>query len=192
MDQARATARVARSRFAPQFEPRSRLHAASAIPPTESPSFGNITANTYSARWTSATKLILWGRVRRGFESARADAQAHWRPSATSCSRLQADVAQNYFQAPRARRRDRHRDRARWNCARNRCGWCRSRFNGGVGNELDIARAETELATTEAEAASLAQQRAELENALAILAGSNPASFHLPAETSGQLESARA
>ena len=27
----------------------------------------------------------------------------------------------------------------------------RSRFEGGIGNELDVARAETELATTEAE-----------------------------------------
>src|SRR5207245_1791380 len=57
----------------------------------------------------------------------------------------------------------------------------RSRFEGGIGNELDIARAQTELATTEAEAASLAQRRAELENAMAILAGSNPATFRLPA-----------
>src|SRR5260370_40372669 len=55
----------------------------------------------------------------------------------------------------------------------------RSRFEGGIGNELDIARAETELATTEAEAASLAKRRAELENALAILAGANPATFKL-------------
>ena len=57
----------------------------------------------------------------------------------------------------------------------------RSRFEGGIGNELDIARAETELATTEAEVASLARRRAELENAIAILVGSNPASFRLAA-----------
>ena len=57
----------------------------------------------------------------------------------------------------------------------------RSRFEGGIGNELDIARAETELATTEAEAASLAKRRVELENALAILVGSNPAVFKLAA-----------
>ena len=38
------------------------------------------------------------------------------------------------------------------------------------------------MATTEAEAASLAQRRAELENAIAILAGSNPGSFHLVTE----------
>jgi multidrug efflux system outer membrane protein len=60
----------------------------------------------------------------------------------------------------------------------------RSRFEGGIGNELDIARAETELATTEAEAAALARRRTELENALAILAGSNPAVFRVPANTS--------
>jgi multidrug efflux system outer membrane protein len=46
---------------------------------------------------------------------------------------------------------------------------------------LDVARAETELATTEAEAASLAKHRAELENALAILVGANPATFKLAA-----------
>jgi len=43
-----------------------------------------------------------------------------------------------------------------------------------------VARAETELATTEADAASLAQRRAQLENGLAILAGSNPSTFRLP------------
>jgi len=56
----------------------------------------------------------------------------------------------------------------------------RSRFEGGIGSELDVARAETELATTEAEAAALAQRRNELENAIAILVGDNPSSFKLP------------
>jgi multidrug efflux system outer membrane protein len=60
----------------------------------------------------------------------------------------------------------------------------RSRFEGGIGNELDVARAETELATTEADAASLARRRTEFENALAILVGSNPSTFRLPVTTS--------
>jgi multidrug efflux system outer membrane protein len=59
----------------------------------------------------------------------------------------------------------------------------RSRYEGGIGNELDVARAETELANTQAEAASLAQRRSELENAIAILAGQNPATFRLAAGT---------
>src|SRR5215475_8524171 len=57
----------------------------------------------------------------------------------------------------------------------------RSRFEGGIGSDLDVARAETELATTEGDAAALAQQRVELENALAILAGVNPSEFHMAA-----------
>jgi len=57
----------------------------------------------------------------------------------------------------------------------------RSRFEGGIGNELDVARAETELATTEAETAGLSPRRAELENALALLIGSNPSQFRLSA-----------
>src|SRR5262249_28587234 len=59
----------------------------------------------------------------------------------------------------------------------------RSRFEGGIGNDLDVARAETELATTQADAAALAERRAQLENALAILVGSNPSNFRLPATT---------
>ena len=57
----------------------------------------------------------------------------------------------------------------------------RSRFEAGIGNELDVSRAETELATTQAEAASLAKRRAELENALAVLVGENPSTFHFAA-----------
>ncbi|MBI3875623.1 MAG: efflux transporter outer membrane subunit, partial [Verrucomicrobia bacterium] len=57
----------------------------------------------------------------------------------------------------------------------------RSRFEGGIGNELDVVRAETELATAEADAASLAKRRVELENALAVLVGENPAAFRLAA-----------
>jgi multidrug efflux system outer membrane protein len=44
-----------------------------------------------------------------------------------------------------------------------------------------VAQAETEKATTEADLASLARQRDQLENALAILLGLNPANFRLAA-----------
>jgi multidrug efflux system outer membrane protein len=59
----------------------------------------------------------------------------------------------------------------------------RSRYEGGIGSELEISQAETELATTEADAASLAQRRDDMENAIAILAGCNPSGFHLDQNT---------
>jgi len=59
----------------------------------------------------------------------------------------------------------------------------RSRFDGGIGSDLEVAQAETELATTEADQAALAQQRDQMENAIAILVGENPANFKLAALT---------
>jgi outer membrane protein TolC len=97
VDEARATARVARSdlmpslNFDPEFQPRG------VIRPTRIPSFGNITANTFSTPLDLSYEVDLWGRVRRGFPSARADAQASLADYYNVLLTLQADVAQNYF-----------------------------------------------------------------------------------------------
>src|SRR5690606_25487924 len=61
-------------------------------------------------------------------------------------------------------------------------GMVRGRFDAGVGNELDVARAQTELANAQAEAAALRRQRAELENALAILTANHPSAFQIAAD----------
>src|SRR5204863_5853931 len=137
-----------------------------------------ITANSFNVPLDLSYEIDLWGRVRRGFESARAEAAASVASFYNILLTLQADVAQNYFLL-------RSLD-AEIATVTNTVGLrveqlqlVRSRFQGGIGNELDVSRAETELATTEAEAASLAKRRAELENALAILLGDNPATFRL-------------
>jgi hydrophobe/amphiphile efflux-1 (HAE1) family protein/NodT family efflux transporter outer membrane factor (OMF) lipoprotein len=183
VDQARATARVARSDLLPSLnlDPSYNRQRYS---PNQAPSYGPLTANTWQTPLDLSYEIDLWGRVRRGFESARADAQGSLAAFGNVLLTLQADVAQNYFRL-RALDAEIATVTGTVDLRKEQVRLVRSRFTGGIGNDLDIARAETELATTEAEAASLEQQRAELENALAILAGSNPASFHLPAETAG-------
>jgi multidrug efflux system outer membrane protein len=183
VEQARATARVARSDLLPglNLDPSFTRQRYS---PNESPSFGTLTANTWQAPLDLSYEIDLWGRVRRGFESARADAQGSLAAFGNVLLTLQADVAQNYFRL-RALDAEIATVTGTVDLRKEQVRLVRSRFNGGIGNDLDIARAETELATTEAEAASLAQQRATLENAIAILAGNNPASFHLAAANSG-------
>src|SRR3989442_3483044 len=179
VDQARAVARVGRSEFFPNLN-LDPSFTRERFSPNQTPSFGGITANTFSVPLDLSYEIDLWGRVRRGFESARAEAAASVASFYNILLTLQADVAQNYFLL-------RSLD-AEIATVTNTVGLrveqlqlVRSRFEGGIGNELDIARAETELATTEAEAASLAKRRVELENALAILVGSNPAVFKLAA-----------
>jgi multidrug efflux system outer membrane protein len=179
VDQARATARVARSELLPGLDanPSWRRERFS---PNQVPNFGDITANTFRAPLDLSYEIDLWGRVRRGFESARAEAAASVAAFHTILLALQSDVAQNYF-ALRALDAEIATIVSTVSLRNEQVQLVRSRFEGGIGNELDVARAETELATAEAEAASLARRRAELENALAILVGENPAAFRLAA-----------
>ena len=126
--------------------------------------------------------MDLWGRVRRNFESARADAQASLADFYNVLLTLNSDVAQNYFSL-RSLDAEIATVTDTVDLRHEQVRLVRGRFEGGIGSELEVAQAETELATTEAELASLAQQRDQLENALAILVGQNPATFKLPALT---------
>jgi multidrug efflux system outer membrane protein len=179
VDQARSVARVARSELLPSLnlEPSWQRQRYS---PNQQPSFGPLTATTYSVPLDLSYEVDLWGRVRRSFESARADAQASLATFYNVLLTLESDVAQNYF-ALRALDAEIATVRGTVDLRKEQVRLVRSRFEGGIGSDLDVARAETELATTEADDASLAQRRNELENALAILAGSNPAEFRVAA-----------
>jgi len=179
VDQARATARVARSELLPTLNANPSW-TRQRYSPNQDPSFGDITASTFHAPLDLSYEIDLWGRVRRGFEGARADAQASLASFHNVLLTLNADVAQNYF-ALRALDAEIATVDSTVGLRKEQLQLVRSRFEGGIGNELDVSRAETELATTEAEAASLAKRRTELENALAVLVGENPSRFRLAA-----------
>jgi multidrug efflux system outer membrane protein len=181
VSESRATARVARADLLPSLN-LSPAYIRQRYSPNQEPTFGPLTANTFSVPLDLSYEIDLWGRVRRGFESARAEAQASLADFYNVLLTLQADVAQNYFALHSLDAEIRIVTQT-VALRREQVRLVRSRFEGGVGNDLDVARAETELATTEADAAALARRRAELENALAILAGSNPSSFRLPPVT---------
>jgi multidrug efflux system outer membrane protein len=181
VDQARAVARVARGELLPtlSLDPSFTRERFS---PNQVPSFGPITANRFSVPLDLSYEIDLWGRVRRGFESARAEATASLAALHNVLLTLQADIALNYF-ALRAVDAEISVVEGTIGLRNEQVALVRSRFEGGIGNDLDVARAETELASTEAEAAALAKRRAELENALAILVGENPPGFRVARQT---------
>jgi outer membrane protein, multidrug efflux system len=178
VDQARASARVARSDLLPHLDlnPAWRRERFS---PNQTPSFGDRTVGNFHVPLDLSYELDLWGRVRRGFESARAEADASVAAFHHVLLTLHADVAFNYFTL-RAVDAELASVSSTVALRHEQVQLVRSRFEGGIGNDLDVARAETELATTETEAAALARLRAELENALAILVGEQPSTFQLP------------
>ncbi|MGO8697339.1 MAG: TolC family protein [Limisphaerales bacterium] len=110
VDQARATARVARGDLLPSLnlDPSFNRQRYS---PNQAPAYGPLTANTWQAPLDLSYEIDLWGRVRRGFESARADAQG----SLAAFDKCVADTPgrrrAKLLQAPRAGCRDRHRER---------------------------------------------------------------------------------
>ncbi|MEJ0088657.1 MAG: multidrug efflux RND transporter permease subunit [Limisphaerales bacterium] len=179
VDQARATARIARSQLMPNLS-LDPSFSRQGYSPSANPSFGNITANTFSAPIDLSYEVDLWGRIRRLFQGARADAQASLADYYNVLLTLQSDVAQNYF-AIRSLDAEIATVKGTIDLRHEQVRLVRSRLEGGIGSELDVAQAETELATTEAEAAGLAHRRDELENAIAILVGENPSGFRLAA-----------
>lgn len=175
VEQARATARAARSELLPALNAGSSF-TRQRFSPNQVPSFGDPTANHYRGALDLSYEIDLWGRVRRGFESARANAQASLAAFHNVLLTLHADVAQNYF-ALRALDAEISIVTSTVKLREEQVQLVRIRFENGIGVQLDVARAETELAASEAEVASLAKRRAELENALAILVGENPSAF---------------
>src|SRR5207245_2664113 len=56
----------------------------------------------------------------------------------------------------------------------------RIRYQTGIASDQDVAQAEVQLQTAEAQATNLGILRAQLEHAIAILIGQPPAVFSLP------------
>lgn len=103
----------------------------------------------YDAGFDAIWELDVFGRVRRGVEAARADEEAGLAGLQDAQVIVTAEVARNYLvlrglqdQLGVARRNAENQTRS--------LGITRTRLEAGRGNELDTARAEAQLRTTQA------------------------------------------
>ncbi|WP_196799521.1 efflux transporter outer membrane subunit [Verrucomicrobium sp. 3C] len=116
----------------------------------------------------------IWGQLRRGLESAKANAQASQAAYETVILSLHAELAIQYYLI-------RYIDaqlavyKYMVDVFRDNLYLVQSRYDGGVANELDLARAKTDLATAQSQYIGLQKTRAQTENAIATLLG-KPAS----------------
>lgn len=121
-------------------------------------------------------ELDLFGRVRRLSESARAQAQASADSFESVRLALAAEVATNYFSL-RALGHESSLVADGVALRQRALELVTARRRSGAATEFDVARAETELAATQAEAATLANRRAAVQNALAVLIGEPAPAF---------------
>lgn len=131
-------------------------------------------------------EVDLWGRVRRSVEGARAREDAAADQLAAQRLVVAAEVARSFFLAASL---DAQRQilQETISLRQEALSLQQSRFQGGLANEMDVARARTELELARNDSISIERQRGNVEHALAILCGTQPAGFSLP--RSGRLPS---
>lgn len=146
------------------------------------PQGGSSISNTFSIPAEFNYEIDVWGEVRRKVESATASEAAAGEMLNALRLSVAGEVAQTYW-ALRAVDADRA-VLARTLEIRNRAfDLLAKRRDAGTISGLDLARAETEVATAEADRIKLDQTRAELVNALAVLAGSAATGSSVPEQT---------
>ena len=175
--QARAAASVARAPLLP---------AVTITPAITAGSTTSTRANTNGSSATGYTLPVsvswepdLWGSIRRGAAAGAANAQAAAADVGNARLLYQTELAQDYFELHGL---DGEADLL----ARTKSSYqeylelTRNRFSAGIASDLDVAQAEAQLHTVEAQLMELGVQRAALEHAIAILIGKAPADLSIP------------
>ena len=146
--------------------------------PEKVPGNHEYTTNRFRLPLYASYEIDFWGKFSRLEESARRRMEASVAAYYGVLLTLQSDVAQTYFQL-RAADEDllllgrgiELRERARELVA--------ARKRGGLASELDLARLDTELAATQADAQAALRRRNDLQRALAVLTGAPPGPIEL-------------
>jgi NodT family efflux transporter outer membrane factor (OMF) lipoprotein len=134
--------------------------------------------NTYNAQLGVSWEADLWGKLRRGLEADTANAGASQADLAAMRLSLQSQLVQNYLQL-RVLDAQKRLLQATVDTYRRSLTLTQNQYRAGVAGSDAIAQARTQLKTTEAELVDLQWQRAQLENAIAVLVGVPPADFSL-------------
>lgn len=135
-------------------------------------------SNVWRAGLGASYEVDLFQRVANSVQAAEADALASQASHRSVLLALQADVAQTYFQL-RTLDAEVALLAQTLSLREQSLQLAQRRLAAGDVSELDVARARTELATTQADLQAQRGERARVEHALALLLGQAPAAFSL-------------
>ncbi|MCF3650430.1 efflux transporter outer membrane subunit [Synoicihabitans lomoniglobus] len=167
VDQALAAAGATRADFWPQLSLNGSARRHSNL------ENGYLASDYASLPGTATWELDLWGRIRKGTQAARADAGTSAALHDAARVSLAAEVTQTYYTL-RALQLESAIVTRSVTTRRDARRIVADRVEIGSSNPLDLARADTELALAEADAAAVAHRTANLEHALAVLLGEQP------------------
>jgi multidrug efflux system outer membrane protein len=187
VEQARAVARVSRADLFPNLSAnpswnRERFSLNRPVQPTSVNSTISYNVNDFNVPFDASYEVDLWGRVRRSFHSARAQAQASAAAYQNLMLSLQADLAQTYFTI-RSVDLERRVVGETVELRRKNLELVQSLHAGGADSAIDVARAQTELASAQADLIGLKLRRDQLESAVGVLCGEPPVRFSIAEST---------
>jgi NodT family efflux transporter outer membrane factor (OMF) lipoprotein len=168
-----AIVRAARASFLPTLSvggTGTRSQAGSTVGPAPPP------VTLYNLDFTASWEPDLWGRIRRTVESDVAGAQASAADIASARLSAQSALAADYFQLRVADALKGLLDETAAAFAES-LRITRNQYAAGTAAKSDVAQAETQLESTQAQAVNVGVGRAQLEHAIALLVGKAPADF---------------
>jgi len=121
----------------------------------------------------------IWGGVRRAIQNNVALAQADFATLENIRLSMQAEVATDYFELRGLDQERQLLDRTVV-AYRKALDLTNNRHDQGIASGLDVAQAETQLDTTEAQSTDVEVQRSMLEHAIAVLVGKPPTELTIP------------
>lgn len=136
--------------------------------------------DTYSAQLGVSWEIDLWGKLREGLNANEASAEASFAEMASIRLSQQSELVQNYLQL-RVIDQQKRLLEATLAAYQRSLKMTQNQYQAGVSGKDAVAQAQTQLKTTEADLVDLVWQRAQYENAIAVLLGKVPAEFSLAA-----------
>jgi NodT family efflux transporter outer membrane factor (OMF) lipoprotein len=120
----------------------------------------------------------LWGRISRAVEGGTAEVQASAADLQSAILSMQAELATDYFELRGTVEEERLLSETA-QTYQKALTLTKDRFAGGIAAESDVAQAEEQLKSTQAQLIDLETTRNRLVNAIAILIGQPPSTFTL-------------
>jgi NodT family efflux transporter outer membrane factor (OMF) lipoprotein len=137
--------------------------------------------DTYNTQLGVSWEADVWGKLRRGLEADKASAEASFADLAAMRLSQQSELVQNYLQLRVIDQQKRLLQATVENYQRS-LTMTENQYRAGISGKDAVAQAQTQLKSTQADMVDLIWQRAQFENAIAVLIGLPPAEFNL-AET---------
>ncbi|WP_313650795.1 efflux transporter outer membrane subunit [Pseudomonas soli] len=136
--------------------------------------------DTYNAQLGVSWEIDLWGKLREAMNANEASAEASFADMAAIRLSQQSELVQNYLQL-RVIDAQKRLLEATVAAYERSLKMNENQYRAGVAGPDAVAQARTQLKSTQADLIDLAWQRAQYENAIAVLMGKAPADFALAA-----------